>query len=133
MLSSNILTSVTWECVHFIDKAQQQQSLGNRLDGTGVYVCEVDGAMVGNKQQLLSAVAGAMKFPDYFGKNWDALDECLRDMEWLPAKGYVLIFNDAKQFWRDQGPLGGKLIESWLFAAENWAIKKIPFHLVFVW
>jgi hypothetical protein len=29
--------------------------------------------------------------PDYFGNNWDALEECLHDLTWAPASGYVLI------------------------------------------
>ena len=38
-----------------------------------------------------------MDFPDYFGHNWDALEECLTDLEWLPGKGYVLLATGAEQ------------------------------------
>src|SRR5690554_1403318 len=55
-----------------------------------IFECNVK--HVENKSDLLRVVATALKFPDYFGMNWDALDECLVDLEWMPSSsGYVLI------------------------------------------
>jgi ribonuclease inhibitor len=31
------------------------------------------------REELHSALAAAFSFPDYYGKNWDAFDECLSD------------------------------------------------------
>jgi hypothetical protein len=39
--------------------------------------------------------AAAWQFPDYFGENWNALDECLGDLAWLPADSYVFAVNQA--------------------------------------
>ena len=44
---------------------------------------------------LFDEVAAAWQFPPYFGENWDALDECLADLEWLRASAYVLFVADA--------------------------------------
>lgn len=47
------------------------------------------------KMELLAAVAGALKFPGYFGWNWDAFDECLRDLSWIETpRQIVLVHND---------------------------------------
>jgi RNAse (barnase) inhibitor barstar len=40
-------------------------------------------------------IAAALQFPYYFGENLNALDECLRDLEWLPADRYVIVVRDA--------------------------------------
>jgi hypothetical protein len=48
----------------------------------------VDG--VTSKADLLRFLAAHLSFPDYFGHNWDALDECLRDLAWLPATEVIL-------------------------------------------
>jgi len=35
--------------------------------------------------------AAALQFPSYFGENWDAFEECIADLEWLPGDAYVLL------------------------------------------
>lgn len=47
-------------------------------------------ASIRSKQKLLRTLADALRLPDYFGHNWDALEECLRDLSWLP-EGNVQI------------------------------------------
>jgi RNAse (barnase) inhibitor barstar len=46
------------------------------------------------KQDLLRALATGLKFPDYFGYNWDALEECLNDLSWLGAMPRVVILHN---------------------------------------
>ena len=46
-----------------------------------------------DKASMLDAVAKALRFPEWFGHNWDALNDCLLDMGWLPALGYVIILD----------------------------------------
>ena len=53
---------------------------------------------VHDRDDFLRAVAAALKFPDWFGGNWDALADCLRDLSWLPAAGWLLVFERSKHF-----------------------------------
>lgn len=63
---------------------------------TLAYSCvEVDLADTGDKDGLLTALAKALAFPPWFGHNWDALEDCLADMSWCEAEGYVLILRHA--------------------------------------
>ena len=66
---------------------------------------EADGALVvripagaRGKEKLLGALAGKLRFPAYFGRNWDALDECLRDLSWLGGRGRVVIVHEGLPF-----------------------------------
>ena len=47
------------------------------------------------KQQLLACLARELQFPPHFGHNWDALEECLRDLSWLPPDAPVVLIHES--------------------------------------
>jgi hypothetical protein len=49
-------------------------------------VC-IRGKRCTTRASLFQECAAALQFPDYFGDNWDALEECITDLEW----GYFQI------------------------------------------
>ncbi len=66
------------------------QALAKRCDYAFFHI---EGRNITRKEQLLNHVATALHFPGEFGHNWDALEECLTDMEWIDAEGYLLYFD----------------------------------------
>jgi hypothetical protein len=53
-------------------------------------VCRVvRGQKATTERAFFDECAAAWQFPYYFGENWDAVEECLTDLEWLPAEAYV--------------------------------------------
>ena len=87
----------------------------------------------GGKQGVLAAVASGLRFPEYFGGNWDALDECLSDLSWIPAPGVVLVFHGAERLWREVPRVAAVLLEIWLSAATSAERGRRPMRLMFVW
>lgn len=59
----------------------------------GVHVGRVRAGVTGT-EQLIRVLEEALRLPDYFGRTWDALSECLRDLSWLPP-GRVSSVHDA--------------------------------------
>jgi hypothetical protein len=51
-----------------------------------------------SKRKLLSEYAAQLSLPEYFGWNWDALEECLRDLSWLDDKRPVVITHAGLPF-----------------------------------
>jgi RNAse (barnase) inhibitor barstar len=51
-----------------------------------------------SKEKLLAILADRLRFPRYFGYNWDALEECLRDLSWLPPGQRVEIVHQDLPF-----------------------------------
>ena len=50
------------------------------------------------KEKLFGVLARRLRLPGYFGHNWDALDECLRDLSWLAREGRVVIVHEGWPF-----------------------------------
>ena len=53
------------------------------------YVAEVPAGLT-SSEELLEALYRALELPGYFGFNWNALSDCLRDFHWLPQRCIVL-------------------------------------------
>lgn len=49
---------------------------------------------INGDEALLKALAVALRFPDYFGGNWDSVDECIGDLSWLSPGNVALIRRD---------------------------------------
>ena len=84
---------------------------------------------ISGKASLMQDIAKALGFPDWFGENWDALEDCLTDMSWREAQGHVLVF-EGFQFLPEDDL--GVLIDVLISAAEFWADQGKPFFAVFI-
>lgn len=80
-----------------------------------------------DKVQLLKNLAVALGFPDWFGHNWDALEDCLTDLSWREAPAYVLLIENPKP-----GDDLGVLTDILRSSAESWAERGKPFFAIFV-
>jgi len=78
---------------------------------------------------LIGRIAGALAFPAWFGGNWDALEDCLSDLSWLSAGGYVLLLENVHGLPRVER---GTLVDVLAASAASWAERKRPFFAVFV-
>jgi hypothetical protein len=66
-----------------------------------------------------------------FAPNTEAFLEYLDDVvEWVPAKGHVVLIRNSVQLWCDGARLAGLLTELWQFATVS---RHATIHLVFVW
>lgn len=98
--------------------------------GSDFAVWRVDLAKVRGKQELLDAIARELAFPDWFGANWDALEDCLTDLSWCAASGYVLILANAGEFAAAQPEEFETALEVFDGAAEYWYDEDVPFWVL---
>lgn len=52
------------------------------------------GDQLAGRQAILDNLARGLGFPDYYGRNWDALEECLGDLE-LGEGGMAVLVDQA--------------------------------------
>ncbi|MEU9145643.1 barstar family protein [Streptomyces sp. NPDC048349] len=83
---------------------------------------DLDG--VRGKAELMRRCGDAVRVPEWFGGNWDALADALRDLSWLPQAGRLVavtswqglagarprdwevlveVLEEAVDFWRERG------------------------------
>jgi RNAse (barnase) inhibitor barstar len=103
----------------------------------GFLMRTIEGKKCRTSSSLFDEFAQALSFPEYFGHNWDALEECLADFEWLPAKGYILLISDAQAVLPNDEEEYETLLEVLNDAGEAWSKgqtvdgRSVPFHAVF--
>lgn len=115
-----------WECVHVLP-ADGGLEL-SELEAEGYFVAAIDGQVVSSDAALFAALSEAFRFPDYFGGNWDALDEVLRDLEWVAPTKVVLAVDGRRGM--ELNWTFGRLLSAWLSAAQEWSKTDVPFHMV---
>ena len=125
-------TKPPWTVLLVLKEGRHAESAVKVPDGFLLKV--VRGRKCRNTAGLLAELAEVLEFPDYFGHNWDALEECLADLEWLPAKGYVLVFTDADLILPEDEDEFATFVEVLNDAGEAWAggdagKRAKPFHV----
>ena len=80
-------------------------------------------------KDVFKSISQALGFPKWFGENWDALEDCLSDLSWRQAGGYVLLFRNFEALDQDQL---GILIDVLASSAEFWAGRGKAFFAVFI-
>ena len=114
--------------------AYQAVCTAGRTQGT--YVAFIRGKRCKSKASFFREFSAAMQFPSYFGENWDALNECLQDLnEWLSFKAitiviedYDLLFGSCKRGKRNRETLRS-IFED---AAAFWGIRDVAFSVIAV-
>jgi RNAse (barnase) inhibitor barstar len=106
----------------------------NHEKGSEIAVRVVRGKKMRRLDDLYDEFAAAFQFPDYFGENWAAFDECLADLEWLPAHGYVLLVSNAVEVLGDESEKQfSTLVRILSEICAEWGRAKTPkpFHVLF--
>jgi RNAse (barnase) inhibitor barstar len=122
----NLFSDAGGAGVHHLPHGAIDDLLAGAL-AAGCLVLRVDLAAARNKDQMLDAVGRALRFPEWFGHNWDALTDCLLDMGWLPATGYVIILDHCDGIHGRAEADFVKLMQIFQEAAATWREDDVPF------
>lgn len=100
------------------------QPLDEAAARNGQLIFRVSLLRAADRDDALLIIGKTLAFPEWFGANLDALHDCLVDMGWRPAQGYIIllehcenlllrdeagfdmllkVFSDAAGEWRSQG------------------------------
>jgi RNAse (barnase) inhibitor barstar len=96
----------------------------------GIAFFLIDGRKINNKEQFLRNSAQAMNFPDYFGANWDAFEDCLTDMSWHETDGFVVLYDNVDTFAQNSPDQFKVALEIFRDIIEFWRNQEKPFFVV---
>ena len=87
----------------------------------------VDLAKAKDRATLFRELDTALKLPDHFGHNFDALADVLEDRDWLGKRGAVIVLNHASGYRREHPGEWKTLEELFTEACDYWRERHVPF------
>jgi len=87
-------------------------------------------ALAQSKQDVLEGIAAAFLFPLHFGKNLDALYDCMTDLVHKSGgqPGFVVVLEQLPDNPRFDREAREQLLDVFRDATDFWAERKIPFR-----
>ncbi len=97
----------------------------------GLRVCRINLAEYRDREALFDQLTAALRLPADFGRNWDALADSLRDLSWLKAPGYILLFDCAESMRDANEEDFDALLDILEEAVDFWQDAGSPFFVFF--
>src|SRR5689334_4407549 len=102
------------------------RELAGAAAAAGLMVIYVDIGHAHDREHFAEHVAEAMRFPDP-SDDWSAFADGLKDLAWMPAKGWVVILEKSKHFAGGHGGEFKQAMAAMSAAADHWRGKGTPF------
>jgi len=85
------------------------------------------------KQQVLTRIAQAFHFPRHFGKNFDALEDCLTDLAYKagPQPGFLVVLEQLPNTSKFDKEARETLLDVFRDAADYWGDRKVAFRVFY--
>jgi RNAse (barnase) inhibitor barstar len=80
-----------------------------------------------SREVMLRIIGEGLELPAWYGANFDALMDCICDMNWIPAPGYVIILENCHNINTLAPPEFNMLIDVFAEAANAWREEDKPF------
>ena len=79
---------------------------------------------------LLRHIGQDLRFPQWYGENWDALADCLTDLSWSDADGFVLMLRGSAVLNAAQPMLWQTLIDMLGEVSSFWCENHVGFWIL---
>jgi RNAse (barnase) inhibitor barstar len=111
--------------------AEPPADLEPAAQAVGLRLFAIDASLVRTKAQMLGLLGRSLAFPSWYGRNWDALEDCLTDSDWVQDPGLVIRFEGFEQY-AEADPDGfGILLDIFKTSAEYWRGERKGFWVFF--
>ena len=116
--------------VYFAPPGVDAKSVARAAKAADYEYFHIDGRNIARKEQLLNAMATALDLPPHFGHNWDALEECLIDMEASGGDGFLILYEQVDALAAAHPAELQTLVEIFRDSVESWQEDGMPMVVV---
>jgi RNAse (barnase) inhibitor barstar len=111
-------------------RAYRVEDLQQAAAGADQHFLYADLSSAQTKQEVLEGIASAFLFPPHFGKNLDALYDCMTDLVHKAGQqpGFVVVLEHIPDNPRFDREAREQLIDVFRDAADYWGERRIPFR-----
>jgi hypothetical protein len=97
------------------------EKINEVASGFDCSVFHVFSKTIGNKRDFLAVTATSLNFPEYFGHNWDAFEECISDPDLTPNQTLIVILDDLTAFVKNEPDQFRTALDILRDAARAWS------------
>lgn len=91
-----------------------------------VFVARLPGREMLDEVSTFQTFQEKLRFPQYFGWNWNAFRDCLRDLQWLSSDHHVVIIESAEHALSGDETARKDLLTSLWHSGREWSYVKRP-------
>ena len=111
-------------------RAFRVEDLQNAASRLGHHFLYANLAQAQSKQDVLDMIAAQFTFPSHFGKNFDALYDCMTDPlhKSGPQPGFIVVLEQIPAHAKFDKEAREQLLDIFRDASDYWGDRKIPFR-----
>lgn len=141
--AEKLISSTEAPYVFFCKQKNYRLSGFTDFDHKSDIVIIASGSNMRDWDEFSASIADIFSFPSYYGKNWDAMDDCLTDLSWMEFKRFFLIIPNAEKIFIREPKEFDTFLDVLKITGEYWGTPvndgewwdrgAIPFHTMLVY
>jgi RNAse (barnase) inhibitor barstar len=127
---AEILNGDVYPSVYLLDVALTIKEIERLKQDKGTKVFAFDGDRIVDSTSLFQEFATVMQFPEYFGHNWDALKDCLTELDGHEVDRYIITIDKLDRFIANDTSQWTDLLDVCKSVVEYWQDTETPVYIL---
>jgi hypothetical protein len=127
---AEILNGDVYPSVYLLDVALTIKEIERLKQDKGTKVYVLDGDRIVDSPSLFQEFATVMQFPEYFGHNWDALKDCLTELDGHEVDRYIMTIDRLDRFITSDPSQWTNFLDVCKSVVEYWQDTETPVYIL---
>ncbi len=127
---AEILDGEVYPSVYLLESALTIKEIARLKQDRGTKVFVLDGDRIVDSPSLFQEFATEFQFPEYFGHNWDALKDCLTELDGHEVDRYIITIDKLDRFIANDSSQWTNFLEVCKSVVEYWQDTETPIYIL---